>query len=107
MVSVNRVFINVWLTGSARSPTDYTPRFRNDPTSRVTFDRGAKEMPVTISLEDNDTFDRRAGARQFYVYLAEANYGNIDRNNRSMKIRILDDGMFRIFKDFICFFSVL
>ena len=90
---------NAFLTGSARAPTDYTPRFRNDPASRVTFDRGAKEAAVTIALADNDTFDRY-GIRQFHVYLAEPNFGNVDRNNRSLRIRIIDNGMSHISKNF-------
>ena len=87
---------NAFLTGSAKAPTDYTPRFRNDPASRVTFDRGAKEATVTIALGDNDTFDGY-GSRQFYVYLAEPNFGKVDRYKRTQKITIIDDGMFHIF----------
>ena len=83
---------NAFLTGSAKASTDYTPRFRNDPASRVTFDRGAKEATVTIALGDNDIFDGY-GSRQFYVYLAEANFGNVDSDNRSLRITIIDNGM--------------
>ena len=88
-----KIFTKVLLAGSAKGWTDYTPRLRNEPASRVKFDRGAREMAVTLTLQDNDVFDRYR-SRKFYVYLAEPNFGKTNSLSHSMRIRILDDGKF-------------
>ena len=85
---------NAWLTGSAKAGKDYTPRYQNDPASLETFDRGARQKAVTILLRDNDIYDGYS-ARQFYVYLP--NGENVDPYSHTMRIRIVDNGMFRIF----------